>query len=446
MSTYSDSDFIVAQATPANVRAPLAILRVSGQGCHKLLKTYFQPKGKAAPKAWQMAYGDWRSAERLIDDVTLVAYAAPKSYTGQDMLEIFCHGNPVIVEDMIASILAAGARRARPGEFTMRAVLNGKMSLLEAEGVNALIESHTRYQADMVRRQSKGPLVTFINEQVEEILQIQAHIEATIDYGEEDIDSLDREVLAARIQVLLAQFKDLQKTAKFHKAMRRGFQVLITGEPNVGKSTLFNTLVRQERAIVTDLPGTTRDLISEQIEIQGLPVILIDSAGVRETEDRIEQAGIQKILDMLYDVDLVVHLTSKTDPKPPYPEILALPEEKKLLIYTKTDLQEQQDTETMSISAITGKGIAELEKQIVLRLASGVEDQNMYLINQRQEEVMTAVIEQLETAFNDFHQGFGEEVLSSYLNMARRYLGELTGETSVEDILDRMFSNFCLGK
>jgi tRNA modification GTPase len=395
---------------------------------------------------WQMAYGDWHHRDRLIDDVTLSCYAAPRSYTGQDMVEIFCHGNPIIIEDMLSSLLANGARRARPGEFTMRAVLNGKMSLLQAEGVNALIESHTRYQADMVRRQSKGPLVAFINEQVEEILQIQAHIEATIDYGEEDIDSLDREVLAARIQVLIAQFKDLQKTASFHKAMRRGFQVLITGEPNVGKSTLFNRLVRQERAIVTELPGTTRDLISEQVEIKGLPVILIDSAGVRETEDRIEQAGIQKILEMLHDVDLVVHLTSKDSPKPPYPEVLALPEDKYVLVYTKSDLIDGNEDDELAISAVTGKGIEELENQIVIRLAAGVEDQSMYLINQRQEEVMTAVIEQLENAFNDFRQGFGEEVLSSYLNMARRYLGELTGETSVEDILDRMFSNFCLGK
>lgn len=446
MSTYSDSDIIIAQATPPNVRAPLAILRVSGAGCHDIVHRYFVPRSGKVTKMWRMAYGEWRDQERMIDDVTLTLYGKPRSYTGQDMVEIFCHGNPIIVEDMIASFFRAGARRARPGEFTMRAVLNGKMSLLEAEGVNALIESHTRYQADMVRRQSKGPLVTFINEQVEEILQIQAHIEATIDYGEEDIDSLDREVLATRIEILLAQFRDLQKTAKFHKAMRRGFQVLITGEPNVGKSTLFNTLVRHERAIVTELPGTTRDLISEQIEIQGLPVILIDSAGVRETEDRIEQAGIQKILDLLHDVDLVMHLTSKDNPKPPYPEVLALPPEKFLLVQTKSDLSHATDDADLAISAVNGKGIEELEKQIVLRLASGVEDQSMYLINQRQEEVMTAVIEQLENAFNDFRQGFGEEVLSSYLNMARRYLGELTGETSVEDILDRMFSNFCLGK
>ena len=444
---YSDKDVIVAAATSQQVKAPLSVIRVSGEGCWAILKDGFRSRFNSSLKPWQMRYGDWLDEDGVVDDVMVVVYRGPKSYTGQDMFELTAHGNPVLVEAIVRDVVRRGARRARPGEFTMRAVLNGKMGLLEAEGVSALIESNTRYQADLARRQAKGPLVGRVREYVEEILQIQAHIEATIDYGEEDVDALERDSLVRRIGVLVDSVAKVRDTGLFARGMRRGFRVLITGEPNVGKSTLFNTLVKNERAIVTHLPGTTRDLISEEIEIDGLPVVLVDSAGVRDTDDVVESLGIEKIFEMLEDVDLVLYLAVNGDQKPPYDKILELPKEKWITIGTKLDVSVSAvDGFDVVLSAVTGEGVEELEKEVVNRLTDVMKGQSVYLINERQSDVMEAVTVCLQQAWSDFKDGFGEEVLSSYLNTARSLLGELTGETTVEDILDRMFSNFCLGK
>ena len=447
MVGYSDRDMIVAPATPLDQRSSLSMIRVSGEGCWDVLSRCFKSKFDTSLTPWKAVYGDWVDNRGVIDDVVVVPYRAPKSYTGQDMFEITGHGNPVLIEDIVCSILAAGGRRAKPGEFTMRAVLNGKMDLLAAEGVNELIGAHTRFQADMMRRQSKGPMVAQVNEGVEDILQIQAHIEATIDYGEEDIDALQQDVMLGKMNQLLVRFRRLLHTSVFVKGMRRGFRVLITGSPNVGKSSLFNTLVRAERSIVTELPGTTRDLVHENVEICGLPVVLIDSAGVRETGDLVENLGIERIYQMLEDVDLVLYLSVKGDEKPPYDKLLALPEEKWITIRTKADLDDADSRDTvLSISSLTGEGLAALEQEIAKRLSVDMASESVYLINQRQEETVQAVVSLLEKAVEDFDAGYGEEILSSYLNSARHLLGELTGETSVEDILDRMFSNFCLGK
>jgi len=445
---YSDQDVIIALATPMKMRSPLAVIRVSGVGCLELINTRFQSHSGKGVRSWRMCYGNWCDENGVVDDVMVIGYFGERSYTGQDMVEIICHGNPVFIELIINSLLNMGVRRARPGEFTMRAVLNGKMDLLQAESVNVLLEANTRYQADLARQQSKGPLVGFIKEQVEEILQIQAHIEATIDYGEEDIDSLAKDTLLSRIGVLLLGFKKLLKTAGFANSMRRGFRVLIVGEPNVGKSTLFNALVRQERAIVTHLPGTTRDVISEEIEMKGLPVVLMDSAGVRVTDDMVESLGIEKIYELIDNVDLVVYLYEENHEKSLLDRLEDLEEYRWLKVRTKADVVDNNNVMngSLSVSAVTGKGMVDLEQAIVVRLSAVMDGMNIYLINQRQAEVVSGVVDCLDMAFQEYEAGHGEEILSSYLNTARRLLGELTGETTVEDILDRMFSNFCLGK
>lgn len=443
---YSDVDIIVAAATPPRVRSALAIVRVSGSGCWQILSQFFKQQRKTPLRPWRAVYGYWVDEKGVVDDVVVTPFQAPRSYTGQDMFEISCHGNPLFVEAIVDGLVRRGVRRAKPGEFTMRAVLNGRMDLLAAEAVNGLIEAHTRFQADVIRRQATGPLVSTIQKHVETILQIQSHIEASIDYGEEDIDALDREAMAHKLKQLIKGFQQLSGTADFAAAMRRGFRVLLTGEPNVGKSTLFNALVREERAIVTEIPGTTRDLISEQIEIQGLPVVLIDSAGVRETADQIEAMGIEKIYQTLESVDLVLALTQAGQDGCLYQRLKDLPQEKILRVETKADLSKPLAEHSLALSATTGEGLARLEQEIVLKLSSGFEVDSLYLINKRQQETVLGVIGCLEQAYEDFLQGFGEEILSAYLNTARHLLGELTGETSVEDILDRMFSNFCLGK
>jgi len=393
-----------------------------------------------------MRYGDWVDTQGVVDDVTVTTYRAPASYTGQDMFEVICHGNPLLVEAIWQSLLARGARRAKPGEFTQRAVLNGKMDLLEAEAVHGLIEAHTRFQADRIRAQAHGPLVSLIGGLVDQILGVQAHIEASIDYGEEDIDALDRENILERIDRMLLELENLRQTGGFAEGMQRGFKVLLTGAPNVGKSTLFNKLVKRERAIVTAIPGTTRDLIHEDVEIAGLPVVLIDSAGVRETTDTIETLGIDKIFALLEEVDLVLFLRTAGSKTEPYERVLALPDHKWMAIWTKADLSETPEGDEIVISAETGLGLDRLEREVVIRLSSAIEGQQAYLISRRQKELISEALETLASARKAFASGLGEEILSSYLNDVRNRLGELTGETTVEDVLDRMFSDFCLGK
>jgi len=404
------------------------------------------PRRARPARSWRVRYGDWIDEAGLVDDVTVTTYAAPNSYTGQDMFEVVCHGNPVLIEAVLASLLRAGARSARPGEFTLRAVLAGKMDLLEAEAVHGVIEANTRFQADLMRRQAHGPLVATIRDQVEVVLAIQAHIEATIDYGEEDIDALDRARLAAQIDGLYETFCRLRETGRFAEGMRRGFKVLLTGAPNVGKSTLFNCLVKQERAIVTELPGTTRDLIHEEVELEGLPVSLIDSAGVRETDDRVETLGIDRIFALLHDVDLVLFLREAGSEQPLYPRLETLPEDKILVVETKGDLKQGLNDQNLVISAETGMGLDRLVHEVVLRLSSAMAGQDAYVISQRQQALIETVCERLSEARASFAQGYGEEILTRYLTELRNDLGELTGETTHEDVLDRMFATFCLGK
>ena len=442
---YSDQDLIVAPASGTQ-RAPLAVVRVSGKGSWEIIERFFKPVSQKEIQPWKMMYGHWQDEEGVVDDVMVSAYRDGVSYTGQEMFEVFCHGNPLFVEAIIQTVLKTGGRRAKPGEFTLRAVLNGKMDLLQAEAVHALVEANTRYQAEMIRRQKEGSLVPLVKKQVEAILQLQAHIEATIDYGEEDIDALEREKVVDRLQGVLDPLLHLRETVSFFISLRKGFRVLLTGPPNAGKSTLFNALVKQERAIVTDLPGTTRDLISEEIDLGGLPVVLIDSAGVRDTQDQIERMGLEKIYEILGEVDLVLYLNPAPEKVKPYKKLDDLSPGKWMTIQTKTDMVGAVKEGDLGVSAKTGHGLAELEKLIVEKLSEVMEGHEAYLINQRQEETLGQAVECLLSAKRDYEAGYGEEVLSSYLNTTRRTLGELTGDTTVEDILDRMFANFCLGK
>lgn len=445
MSTPSD-DTIVAPATPLNARGPIAILRLSGPRSWQLVAECFTPTVAGPFKPWRLRHGVWVDRAGTVDEVLVSFFAAPRSYTGEAMCEIACHGNPLFREAIEQSLIARGARRAKPGEFTQRALLNGRMGLLEAEGLHDLIDAKTLYQADLIRQQASSPLAGQVREQVEAVLAVQAHIEASIDYGEEDIDALQRDGLLAKLTAIRDRLRVLKRTATFAIGMKRGFRVLLVGAPNVGKSTLFNALLERERAIVSHVAGTTRDFLTEEVEIGGLPVVLIDSAGLRATDDLIEGEGVRRVHQLLSEADLVLALVDGDHPQVPALDAQAVPAERCLTVATKADLGAPAPNADLKVSATQGQGLAELERQIVLRLSSAVAGQNAYLINQRQEETVAAAIALLQTAMDDFQSGHGEEILSSYLNQTRWLLGELTGETTVEDLLDRMFATFCLGK
>ncbi|MCB1050253.1 MAG: tRNA uridine-5-carboxymethylaminomethyl(34) synthesis GTPase MnmE [Acidobacteria bacterium] len=442
----SDADTIVAPATPMSLRAPLAIIRLSGPAVTSILDTHLRLRGDHQLKPWTLVYADWVDAAGIVDDVTCVTYPAERSYTGQSMAEIFCHGNPLFVETILTNCQVAGARLAKPGEFSLRALLNGKMDLVQVEAVHELVQAKTRYHADLVRRQARGPLAQFAKQSVEEILQIQAHLEASIDYGEEDVDAMAQHLLLERLARVAESLRQVLLSAPFVRGMKRGFRVLLTGAPNAGKSTLFNRILGNERAIVSEIAGTTRDFINEEIELKGLPVVLIDTAGVRETDDPIEQLGIGKILQLLEDVDLILYLNDASQPREPYVELQAMPSEKWLTVWTKTDLEPNVATVGIGVHPHDEAGYQHLIDEIVLRLSAPMQGQAVWVTNQRQADLLTAAEALVLQAKDDFAAGFGEEIVSTALNHVRTLLGEITGETTVEDVLDRMFSNFCLGK
>jgi tRNA modification GTPase len=392
--------------------------------------------------------GDWTDQEGVIDEVIVLPMQKGKSFTGQEMFELTCHGNPVLVRDILESLFALGARMAEAGEFTARAVLSGRIDLFDAERVQALIEAKTRYHAALIQRQESGVVIPYLGQQVHEVLSIQAHIEASIDYGEEDIEALDREQLMARIESVVSSMDRVLKASVLPLKMTSGFQVLLTGETNAGKSSLFNALCDHQRAIVTEIPGTTRDLVHEEVEIEGVPVILIDSAGVRKTHDPIEKIGMERIAEILPQMDLVLALFPADREKREYSHIAAVDEAKVMRVLSKSDLGDDPGKEIQAVSVYDEKSVQRLKKQIVQRLVGekGFSMDQHYLITNRQVDVFEKARQELKMAVETLREGYGEEVCTSHLNSFRYKIGELTGETTVEDILDHMFSDFCLGK
>jgi len=441
---YSVNDIIAAPATPV-VKSPLIIIRVSGDGCWGLLKELFQSR-KGQAKSWRASLGNWVDNKGQIDEVIVTCFPNGSSYTGQEMFEVSCHGNPIFVDAIMASLYQKDVRLAKPGEFTARAVLNGKMTLFEAESVQAVIEAKTRFHAELIRKQEKSPLIPHLRNVIEQVLKVQAHIEASIDYGEEDIDALNKDVLIGRLNNIDDDMKGILKSSAFPHKMREGFKVLLTGETNVGKSSLFNALCDHQRAIVTDIPGTTRDLVHEEVEIDGIPIVFIDSAGIRETQDHVELIGIKRIKSILLEMDLILFLTPYKDPQNLYSELLDVENGKVLTVFTKSDLSggEWQGEDRVIVSVNDAASVQGLKEEIVGRLKKEIG--NQYLITERQENTFAGALSLLEEAIETLEQGYGEEICSSHLNSFRHKIGELTGETTVEDILDHMFSDFCLGK
>lgn len=331
---------------------------------------------------------------------------------------------------------------ARPGEYTARALLNGKKSFLEAEAVHHLIHAKTRYQAQLLRQQAHGPLAQRLHQTIQHILDLQAHLEVSIDYGEEDVEAMALSQIHDTLLQLRGQLNALRRTAHTMHAMNRGFRVLITGPRNAGKSSLFNHLLHQERAIVSPLPGTTRDFISESTEIHGLPVTLIDTAGLAETRDPIEAAGIAKVQSLATDVDLLVHLMPPDTERPAEPPDA----DEVLTVFSKADLKPVSKPNCLSVSTVTGEGVEALKEAMVGRLCEPLKGQDAYLINQRQGEALNQALAALDDALEGVNRGMGEEIISAELSRVRTHLAELIGETHVEQILDRMFSKFCLGK
>ena len=460
-------DTIVAIATPPG-RGGIGVVRLAGPEARKIalpmlrLKHDLDP-GRAvfgelvepADEHVGTAGGSSATSDR-IDEVVVTYFAKPHSYTTDDIVEISAHGSPVILRHVVELAMARGARLAEPGEFTMRAFLNGRIDLTQAEAVRDLIDSQTLYQAKVAAQQLEGALSRRLQPIKQKLVELIATLEAGIDFAEDDISVLPADQILKRLATVRAPLEDLAASFAYGKIVHEGLTLAIVGRPNVGKSSLFNCLVERERAIVTATPGTTRDLVSETVAIGGIPVKLVDTAGIRRALDEAESIGIRKSMEALADADLVlVVLDSSQQLADEDNELLSqVAGRPAIAVENKSDMRGCQFSVLSSqlprvrTSATTGEGIPELRKEILRHVAgeAGVQAETGFLTNLRHQERVRESLTALAAATAATGNKVPHEMLLLDLYNALRPLDEITGATTTDDILNLIFSTFCIGK
>ncbi len=390
---------------------------------------------------------------RPVDRVVVAFFKSPLSYTAEDVIEISCHGSPVLLRLCLERAVEHGARLAEPGEFTLRAYLNGRVDLPQAEAVRDLIDATTLYQARVAAQQMEGSVSKRIVPVKEPLLELIALLEAGIDFAEDDVSVAPPEEILRRITALQHSLSVLLKTFASGKLVFQGFTMAIAGRPNVGKSSLFNRLLEQDRAIVTDIPGTTRDLVSETMSLGGVPVRLVDTAGLRKSDDLVESLGIERSYQAMADADLtLLVLDASTDLTPEdYALLEKLQPRRPLLAGNKADLGSKIDASLLPllpVSALTGEGIDELRSAILMRVAPEglASPESGSITSIRHEALLRESAEALENARRATEFGIPHEMLLLDLYAALRPIDAVTGATTADDILNRIFSTFCIGK
>jgi tRNA modification GTPase len=457
-------DTIAAVATPLG-EAGLAVIRISGPQALQVADRCFEPSGTASRKPSAAAshtvhFGHVVRRGQQVDEVLLTVMRAPRTFTREDVVEVACHGGIWPAKLVLDAVLESGARLAEPGEFTRRAFLNGRIDLAQAEAVSDLIHSRTELALRAANEQLAGRLSQRINKLRDEMLETLAHIEAHIDFPDEDIAPDTRKQLVGRLEHAVAFMDELLRTANEGQILRRGIRAAILGRPNVGKSSLLNQLLGRDRAIVSAIPGTTRDTIEETANIRGLPVVFIDTAGLREARDEIEVEGIQRSRQALREAELILHVFDASLPwdEPGHGQLTELPGKKRILVFNKTDLPRgfTQDAVTalpasaprVEVSCLTGKGIETLKDAIKEFVWSGEIKAEMLevMINSRHQDALNraraASVRTLEALASDRTL----ELVALDLRIAVNAVGEIVGKTTTEDLLDTIFSRFCIGK
>jgi len=398
------------------------------------------------------AHPEQTSAER-IDEVVVTYFAKPHSYTTDDIVEISAHGSPVVLHHIVEMALARGARLAEPGEFTMRAFLNGRIDLTQAEAVRDLIESQTLYQAKVAAQQLEGALSRRLQPIKQKLVELIALLEAGIDFAEDDVSVLPGGHILQHIQTVRTPLEDLAASFAYGKIVHEGLTLAIVGRPNVGKSSLFNRLVERERAIVTATPGTTRDLVSETVAIGGIPVKLVDTAGIRRALDEAESIGIRKSMEALADADLVLVVIDASQPIADEDrELLTqVAERPAIVVINKIDVAEAPPDLSfpgVRTSALTGEGIPQLRAEVLRHAGgeSGAQRETAFLTNVRHQKLVRDSLSALDAAQTAVQNNIPHEMLLLDLYNALRPLDEITGATTTDDILNLIFSTFCIGK
>ncbi len=443
-------DTIAAISTPPG-RGGIGVVRLSGSGAVLITKTILRVSGRFDWQPWTLGMATLPDEEgRTVDQAVVAFFAAPHSYTGEDVVEISCHGSPVVLRFALERAVRAGARIANPGEFTLRAYVNGRIDLPQAEGIRDLIESTTLYQARVAAQQAEGSISREIRPLKNQLLELIALLEAGIDFAEDDVSVAPADEILRRIDPIESGLQKLAASFAYGKLVHDGFTLAIVGRPNAGKSSLFNRLLEQDRAIVTEIPGTTRDAVSETASLGGIPVRFVDTAGIREGQDPVEKLGIERSLRAMADADLtlvVVDLARGIFEQDE--EILerARRQGRYLLIGNKCDAGPAANREdVLPVSALTGEGIAELREKILTCVAPGGEWQGGFITSVRQEQLLREAIEALGHARSAAMLGIPHEMLLLDLYATLAPVDAITGATTADDILNRIFSTFCIGK
>jgi tRNA modification GTPase len=391
-----------------------------------------------------------------IDEVVVTYFSKPSSYTTDDIIEISAHGSPVVLARVVELALSRGARLAEPGEFTMRAFLNGRIDLTQAEAVRDLIDSQTLYQAKVAAQQLGGALSQRLQPIKQKLINLIATLEAGVDFAEDDVSVLSNEQIFERMAEIRSPLEELAQSFAYGKIVHEGLTLAIVGRPNVGKSSLFNCLVERERAIVTSTPGTTRDLISETVSIGGIPIRLMDTAGIRHALDEAESIGIRKSMEALADADLVLVVLDASVPLTEEDQELLNQVENRaaIVVQNKVDIGRCQSLVSTShlpvvqTSAATGQGIADLRKEILRHVGgdSTASSNSGFLTSLRHQNLVKDSLHGLEEANTAITNRVPHEMLLLDLYSSLRPLDEITGATTTDDILNLIFSSFCIGK
>ncbi|MGD0152769.1 MAG: tRNA uridine-5-carboxymethylaminomethyl(34) synthesis GTPase MnmE [Thermacetogeniaceae bacterium] len=463
MAIISDEDIIAAPGTPLGYAA-IGIIRLSGSGAVELAEGLFQPqlqglKLTRAPERVMNLGHICGASDEPLDEVLVVVMRGPHSYTRQDVVEIHCHGGLVAMSRILERTLRAGARMAEPGEFTRRAWLNGRLDLAQAEAVIDLIRARSGDGMDQALRQLDGSLSSLVRELREQLRMLMAEVEADIDFPEEMSDQ-DGHLLGQALPVLLSSVEELLQTAKYGRIYREGLAVVLLGKPNTGKSTLLNSLLGTERALVTEIPGTTRDLIEEAVSIRGIPLRLIDTAGIRGQAGVVESLGIDRAKTAVAQADLVLAVFDAGKPIEPEDQTVLqlIAKQDSLLLLNKIDLKQRLLSKeqlamlapghsVLEISAKLGKGKSELEQAVVDLVGGGIAAAAPAMITRaRHQNALQRVRNALNDAEGGLEDGATMDCIAVDLWEAWAALGEILGDAVPEEIIDTIFKEFCIGK
>ncbi len=452
-------DTIVAVSTPPG-RGGIGVVRLSGVDARRIAEAILRFSPGFTFEPWTAALAELIDPDgHAVDQVVVIYFAAPRSYTAEDLIEISCHGAPVVLRFALERACANGARLAEPGEFTLRAYLNGRIDLPRAEAVRDLIEATTLYQARIAAQQIEGSVSRHLKPAKDQLVELIALLEAGIDFAEDDVSVAPTAEILRRIDGTLGATRELAASFAYGKLVHDGFTLAIVGRPNVGKSSLFNRLLDQDRAIVTDIPGTTRDLVSETASLEGIPVRFVDTAGIRDGLDLVEKLGIERSYQAMADADLTLVVLDVSEAVGDEDRIIierARRIGKYVIAGNKIDrLREPHRERNQSgleeavfVSAITGQGLTELRERILETLAprGPLEQEGGFVTNLRQEQLLRESCEALEQARHAATIGIPHEMLLLDLYAALRPIDGITGATTADDILNRIFSSFCIGK